>query len=169
LLLQNTSLFAAGGGRISVMDTILVPVDFSTGSRRLVRAAADLGRSLHGQLVLLHVAEPVAAYVPVGASMDVIAPPPVDLLEYETPALAERLEGLAALVRDNVLPVECVVVTGLATEEILEQAVVRQARYIVMASHGHGALFHLFSGSVVTGVLRRARQPVLIVPVREKE
>jgi nucleotide-binding universal stress UspA family protein len=152
---------------MEIMDTILVPVDFSRGSRRLVRAAAELARSLQAKLVLLHVAEPVAAYVPVGASMDVIAPPPVDLMEYETPALREKLEELAGLVRDETLPVECEVKSGLAVDEILEQASLRQARYLVMASHGHGALYHLFTGSVVTGVLRSARQPVLIVPVRD--
>jgi nucleotide-binding universal stress UspA family protein len=33
-----------------------------------------------------------------------------------------------------------------------------------MGSHGHGALYHLFVGSVTTAVLKEAPCPVLVVP-----
>ena len=37
-----------------------------------------------------------------------------------------------------------------------------------MGSHGHGAVYHLFTGSVVTGVLKHTGCPVLVVPLRDK-
>ena len=43
------------------------------------------------------------------------------------------------------------------------------ADLVIMGSHGHGALYHLFTGSVVTGVLRRIDCPVLVVPLRQKK
>jgi len=39
---------------------------------------------------------------------------------------------------------------------------------LVLGSHGHGALYHLFSGSVVTAVLQKATRPVMVIPVGSK-
>lgn len=147
-------------------SNLLVPIDFSEGSRTLVQHAAELAKPLGAVVHLLHVAEPVPAYVPVGASMDVIASTPVNLETENLAPAEERLKQLAATIQSDELEVEIKVVPGLAVEEILDQAERLRAKYIVMASHGHGALYHLFSGSVVTGVLKHATQPVLVVPVR---
>jgi nucleotide-binding universal stress UspA family protein len=57
-----------------------------------------------------------------------------------------------------------VTLIGLAVDDILEQAAKYKADYIILGSHGHGALYHLFSGSVVTGILKRAKCPIIVVP-----
>jgi nucleotide-binding universal stress UspA family protein len=36
---------------------------------------------------------------------------------------------------------------------------------IVLGSHGHGAVYQLFAGSIVTAVLHKARVPVTVIPV----
>lgn len=77
----------------------------------------------------------------------------------------KRLEMLAAPLRAAGLDVACEAILGLAVDEILVQAKTRAADYIVLGSHGHGALYHLFSGSVVTGILKRSECPVVVVPV----
>src|SRR6188768_3057901 len=144
------------------MKTLLVPVDFSDSTEDVLAQAAELARQVSGRIVLLHITEPVAEYVPVGASMDVLsaAPPP---LEIENIAAQEdRLTGLAKPWKDAGLTVDAVSVVGLAVDDILEQAERQKADYIILGSHGHGALYHLFSGSVVTGVLKRATCPVLV-------
>jgi nucleotide-binding universal stress UspA family protein len=147
------------------MKTLLVPVDFSDTAERVLAHAADLARALSGRLVLLHVVEPVATYVPVGASMDVIATvPPPALAAENVSADKSRLATLAAPLAAAGLPVETVVSVGLAVDEILDQAARHEADYIVVGSHGHGALYHLFSGSVVNGILKRAGCPVVVIP-----
>jgi len=145
------------------MKTLLVPVDFSNASGVLIERAGGLARDLGARLVLLHVVEPVATSVPVGASMDILtaAPPPEPV---DTGVAEARLKALAAGLSG--LTVDCRAVLGIASEDILACAGEEGADYIVMASHGHGALYHLFSGSVVTGVLKRAACPVIIVPAR---
>jgi len=145
---------------------LLVPVDFSEGVDKLLAAAGELAGELGAGLLLFHVVEPVASYVPVGASMDVIAPPPSDWRAEDISAQEKKLEALAGTLRDNGLTVQTLVVSGLAVEEILEQARLRKASMIILASHGHGALYHLFTGSVVTGVLKRASCPVVVIPAR---
>ena len=58
---------------------------------------------------------------------------------------------------------------GLPADEIISSARELGAGLVVMGSHGHGALYHLFTGSVVTGVLRRIECPALVVPLRQKK
>jgi len=148
------------------MDTLLVPLDTSVTSKKVLDHAEHLARKLGAKILLLHVVEPVATYVPVGASMDVVtAMPPPDEAEQTQGALA-RLEEMGAPLRAAGLDISCKAVLGLAVDEILEQEKIHRAVYIVLGSHGHGALYHLFSGSVVTGVLKHSTCPVVVVPVK---
>jgi len=150
------------------MKTILVPLDFSDSSNLLIDQAAALARPLRARLILLHVVEPVANYVPVGATMDVIAAVAPVSENPEILAVHEKhLKDLAEPLRAAGMEVEECALVGLAVDDIIDQAAKRQADYIVLGSHGHGALYHLFSGSVVTGVLQRAACPVIIVPARK--
>lgn len=151
------------------MKTLLVPLDFSDASEKVVAMAGDLASALGGRVVLLHIVEPVATYVPVGASMDVIAATPPPLEPEDTEAPQQRLDKLAKPLRKAGIETEAVAMIGLAVDDILSQAESRQAHFIVLGSHGHGALYHLFSGSVVTGVLKRAASPIIIVPVKKEK
>jgi nucleotide-binding universal stress UspA family protein len=146
------------------MKTLLAAVDFSDASRKVVAFVEDLAREFSARVILLHVVEPVASYVPVGAAMDVIetAPPPV--MEEDLKAQQGHLERLAAGLKNA----QTIATIGLAADEIVSQAAQQGADFIVLGSHGHGALYHLFAGSVVTGVLKRARIPVIVVPIGER-
>jgi nucleotide-binding universal stress UspA family protein len=146
------------------MKTLLAAIDLSPITPRVLEGAGDLASSLGAKLIILHVAEPAAAYVPVGAAMDVItAPVPVEPPDMN--ALKERLEQLASLLRAKGITVETSASVALPAEEILEQAEKSNASMIVLGSHGHGALYHLFSGSVVTSVLHKSKIPVTVIPV----
>lgn len=100
--------------------------------------------------------------------MDVIAPPPAGLEQEDFFAQEQELNGYAEGLRAEGLEVEAVTVLGLAVDEIVAQADLRKADYVVLGSHGHGALYHLFSGSVVTGVLKQAKCPVIVIPAGKK-
>jgi nucleotide-binding universal stress UspA family protein len=145
------------------MKTILVPVDLSAATTRVGDAACELAKHLDARLVLLHV----------------LLPPPVMLADYyafESGVMAEavtagekfaahRLKALARLVARQRLEVECLQVTGQAVSVILARAAALKADYIVLGSHGHGAVFNLLVGSTTQGVLRKAPCPVLVVPM----
>jgi nucleotide-binding universal stress UspA family protein len=143
------------------MKTLLVAVDFSEASRQIIASAADLARDLSARMVLLHVVEPVASYVPVGAAMDVIeaAPPPImqEDLKVQREHLLRLTEGL--------VNTDTVAIVGLAADEIVIQSKEQAADFILLGSHGHSALYHLFAGSVVTGVLKRSKVPVIVIPI----
>ena len=147
------------------MKTILVAVDLSPMSHRVVKAAADLAEPLKAKVILLHVLPTVSACVPLGSSIDVavIPVPPskedVELAKKTLLVLASPLEARGILC-------ETLTKVALPVEEIEKQAV--HASMVVVGSHGHGGLFHLFSGSVITALLKHTTKPVLVVPVHEK-
>ena len=149
------------------MKTILAAIDLSPITHKVVEGAAKLASDLHAKLILLAVLEPVAAYVPVGAAMDVItAPMPMEPPDQE--GVKARLESIATPLRATGLSVVTIVSVSLPSEEILEQAKSHGADMVVLGSPGHGALYHLFSGSVVTSVLHKATIPVTVIPVHGK-
>ena len=150
------------------MAILLVPLDTSGIAQKVLRQAELLAKEMHAKICLLHVIEPIVSYVPVGMSMDVMASSPPELETEQTDVAKGRLECLAAPLRAKGLDVDCEACFGLAVEEITDQAKTQGADYIVLGSHGHGALHHLFGGSVVTGVLKHSPCPVVVVPVREE-
>ncbi|MEX1119760.1 MAG: universal stress protein [Terrimicrobiaceae bacterium] len=142
------------------MNTLLVPLDFSEATDAVLEEAGKLSKSLDAKVILLHVIEPVASYIPVGASMDVLATPIQENLP-DQESIQKSLEKLATRLGTNTA---CHAVIGTAVNEILDFADSENATYILLGSHGHGALYHLFSGSVVTGVLKKSKRPVVVIP-----
>ena len=149
------------------MATLLVPLDTSEIAPKVLLEAESIALKLRAKVILFHVIEPVATYVPVGAAMDMIATSPPDLDMEQTEVAKNRLEQLAAPLRTKGLEVACEALFGMPVDEILDQAKTQGTDYIILGSHGHGALFHLFGGSVVTGVLKHSPCPVVVVPVRK--
>lgn len=152
------------------METMLVPLDFSDATFKIVDGVAKFAVPLKARVVFLHVVEPMAEYVPLAASMDVLTTPAPAMHALDPHPLMERLERLAEPLRQkNGLVITCEVQVGLAVDEILARAQLYECDMIVLGSHGHGALYHLFTGGVATGVLKKTRHPVLIIPVREEK
>jgi nucleotide-binding universal stress UspA family protein len=146
------------------MKTLLTAIDFSPISTKVVNGAAELAVAMNAKIILLSVLEPAAAYIPIGAAMDVITAP-MNMEPQDINLVKERLEHLAQPVRDKGLTVETIVTVSLPSDEILDQAMKTGASMIVLGSHGHGAAYQFFSGSVVTSVLHKARLPVTVIPV----
>ena len=149
------------------MATILVPLDTSGIAPKVLTEAETIASKLNARLILFQVIDPVATYVPVGAAMDLIATTPPDLGDEKTDDAKNRLEQLAVPLRAKGLDVACEACFGIPVDEIVDQARTLAVDYIILGSHGHGAVYHLFGGSVVTGVLKHSPCPVIVVPVRE--
>lgn len=144
------------------MKTILAPVDFSAITPAVVENASSLARAVGGRVVVLHVVAP--AIVP-GDSSSMV----VDLSRMQARAetgAAAQLSALKSGLREAGLEAEAVEVGGIPTVQILEQAGALGADYIVMGSHGHGAVYDLLIGGTTHAILKRARCPVVVVPAR---
>lgn len=139
------------------LSRILVPTDFSPGSRAALRYAASLAQPFGARLSLLHVV-------------------PLDFGEGEFslinfPFSKNRLlrqaeQQLAEwLARKPVGPVSTtkLVRLGPPVAEIARAAVELRSDLIVLVTRGHTGLSHMFLGSTAERVVRYAPCPVLTV------
>lgn len=146
------------------MKTILVPVDFSSVTPAVMRAACALAKLTDGQLVLMHVVEPPVVVDVYGLGQELLA---------ESQAASEqittrKLRGLVQQCTRAEVKARAVQQGGKPVREIVATAKRLRAAYIVIGTHGHGAAYDLIAGSTTNGVLRNARCPVLVVPTRAK-
>lgn len=142
------------------MKTILVPVDLSPASVPLCAMACDLARRTGAGLLLLHLVQPPAALV-----SDLYALQASQLESMVATAEQEaraRLDRLARHCEKRGVAVQTQLCVGDPATEILARA--RSASFVVMGSHGHGAMYDLLVGSTTHDVLNKAPCPVVIVP-----
>lgn len=160
------------------MKRILVPIDFSDATPRVINLARQLARALDAEIHLVHVKELSAAATPgtLGyglAGMPELAPmsgvpvPGLDPMPQPIPETEDQKSKLARWqteIDQDGIKVTLHEPTGLVADEILDQADAIEADFIVMGTHGHGAMHHLLVGSASKGVLKHATRPVLLVP-----
>lgn len=133
---------------------ILVPVDFSEGTRQALEYSAGLGRMFSSRITLLHVMEP-------------LTPPPDGLvLSFEAydHSLAEAArKSLGAMAAELDPEANIEMTSGNPWACIVERAQQGGIDLIVMPTHGRTALKHLLMGSVAERVVQHAPCPVLVV------
>lgn len=147
---------------MTVVRTILVPLDGSQLAASAVPYAAWLARAADARLLLVH-ARPVTA---LSASH-----PEAGLIEAaRARELWRRAMHQLATVSEDLshtgLPVSVCLARGAPSDVILDIARARHADLIAMSSHGEGGLSRALYGSVADAVLRRADVPVLLVTPR---
>lgn len=146
------------------MKTILVPIDFSAASERVVAEALALAKLAGARLVLLHVLQ-----LPVMTDSDAGPQMSADYAAAAAESAARRLAACKKSIRAKAVPVTTEQRVGAAGQCIVERARALRASYIVLGSHGHGAFYDLIVGSTASRVLKQARCPVVIVPLQKEK
>jgi nucleotide-binding universal stress UspA family protein len=164
------------------MKRILVPIDFSDVTPRVIGVAQQLAKAFDAEIHLIHVRELSAAAAPGAlgyglAGMPELAPmsgvpvPVFDPMPQTMPVDESQKSKLAQWQKEiaqSGLKVTLHEPTGMVAEEILLQADSLNADLIVMGTHGHGAMYNLLVGSVTKGVIKHSAHPVLLVPGRRR-
>jgi universal stress protein A len=148
---------------------ILVPVDFSDGSKAALRHAESLARRFFARIDVLHIWEPY----------DRMTPQPWIQVD------DKRHMSISCLIRDEVnqemkgflqdVPDDIAIrvyprqISGDIVDQIVTLATNEAVDLIIMGTHGRRGLAHLFMGSVTEKVLRRAPCPVLVVRQAEEQ
>jgi universal stress protein A len=148
------------------MKTILVSVDFSDVTLKVVKAAVHLAKPFQSRIILVHVFEQAPPLMGLGGSPDSV-PLPQPSEPITPPDYTEKFSHLQEMISSTGLAATTVELEGMPAELILSQAENSKVDLIVLGSHSRGPLSHLFMGSVADGVLQRARCPVLIVPLTD--
>lgn len=145
------------------MRKIVVGIDLSAATDKVIQTAARLAQSQSSQIWLVHVAGPNPDFVGYEAGPQVVRDQIAAGLRDEH----RHLQDIADTVGSEGVTVTPLLVRGPTVESILNEAAKLQADVIVIGSHGHGLLYRALVGSVAQGILRGSSCPVLIVPVRE--
>jgi nucleotide-binding universal stress UspA family protein len=135
-------------------EKLLVAVDHSAITERVLAAARDLALLASGEVLVLHLRE--REIMPRGG---MIATETKDeAMENIDAAVAELTEaGVKAngMVRNTIY--------GYAAREIIEEAKAHDVNIIIMGSRGRGDLAGLVLGSTAHKVIHLADRPVLVV------
>ncbi len=140
---------------------ILCSTDFSEPSLSSLDAASDLARRYSGQLILVHVVEPIpTAAVPIGdhSGFNVAVHQRV-LKENAENSIRELVEQRLP----SELPVKTVIAEGDPANQIVRVAATEEVDLIVIATHGRTGWRHVIYGSVAERVVRLAGPAVLTI------
>lgn len=138
---------------------ILVALENSPADAVLLPHVQELAARLGSELLLVHVAD---GWVARNFNQ-------LKLTESEE-MKADRayLEGIAAKLRAQGIPVATLLALGEPPAEILKAAVAESCELIAMASHGHRLIGDLVFGSTIHEVRHATSIPVLIVKAARK-
>ncbi len=143
------------------MINIILPVDFSEATEKLVEGAMKFARQINGKLCLIHVA-PTDIGFAIGDMGFQYFP------EIEQNEIKQELVQLDALEQRIIAQgVDCehLLKQGIAGDVILQYAKDQDAGYIVMGSHGRSNMYDVFVGSLTKELTRRSEVPVLVIPI----
>ena len=140
-------------------DSILTLIDFSDVTNSVAATAIRLAKAMQVEVLFLHVGEPNPDFIGYEVGPETVRDDVARELKDEHRMLAE----LATRATSDGIRCRASMVQGPTVETALEQAERHSAGWIVVGSHGHGALFNLLVGSVSEGVLQGAKCPVVVV------
>ena len=140
------------------MKPVLLATDGSPAAEKAAETAIELAKLLDTELVIVTVWE-----LPYTLTGLVPAPINGELAQLGEEEAVEVVLGAAALARKAGVDTRTLVLRGIPVEEICLAAETYEPRLLVVGSHGWGIVKRAVFGSVSTGVLHRAKCPVLVV------
>lgn len=143
------------------MTNIVLPVDFSDTTEKLIQGAVEFAKKCGGKLFLIHVA-PTDIGFAIG-DMGFQYFPEVE--ENETKYELVELNKIEQKIKAQDVECEHLMLQGIAGDVILKYANDKNANYIVMGSHGRSNMYDVFVGSLTKELTRRSEIPILVIPV----
>jgi nucleotide-binding universal stress UspA family protein len=146
-----------------MIKKILLPTDFSEGSKNALPYAMELAKQYNASLYLIHVIYDLSQ-----ASGLHVPHVNLDQLYLEIEAVAKKELERFGLEELRGLDVHREIIRGVPYEEIIKFAEKNQIDLIVIGTHGRKGLEKLFFGSTAEQVVRRAPCAVLTVRLPKK-
>ena len=140
---------------------ILCPVDFSDTSRKAFYEAVGYARHFGAELIILHVEErnlPAKGYENVEEESQLM-----DRLEAGLVRRLDELQQDGRVTDEDRERITLEIAGGKPWLEIVRVADDKQCDLIIMGTHGHTGIRHMFIGSQAEKVVRRANCHVLCI------
>jgi nucleotide-binding universal stress UspA family protein len=142
---------------------ILVAVDLSPASAKVIEAAHGVAKLTGVSVYVLHVVETGSEYIAYAGVSDTQR----KQVSEDFPVERDALHTLTEKLQEEGLDATAVLLCGPAVETTLAEAERLGAGLIVVGTHGHAAVYDVLIGSYSAGIIRKSELPVLVVPVRE--
>ena len=139
---------------------ILVAIDLSSASQRILDKAKTLALALPAKVCLLHVIE---------GDLDFLDLEPDLQGSQEFPREHKDLQKEVDVLRESGIDTKGLLSQGSVVDLILQKSKQLGVDIIVIGTHGHGGVHHMIFGSVSEGVLRSSACPVLVIPTHDRE
>lgn len=143
------------------LKRVLVPVDFSTCSKKALAYAVPFAKQFGAEIVIAYVVQP---YIPVPemAAVD------TEAILAQMRESGNELEKLRLSITADV-KIKTLLRVGHPAQEIVKAAEELDVDLILLSTHGRTGLGRVFFGSVAEHITRYARCQVLTVREREHE
>lgn len=143
------------------MINIVLPVDFSETTDKLIEGAVKFAKQVNGKICLIHVA-PADIGFAIGDMGFQYFP------EVEQNEIKEELKELNEIQQRFITQgVDCehILKQGVAKDIILDYCREKNASYIVMGSHGRSGIYDVFVGSLTKDLTKSSPIPVVVIPM----
>jgi len=152
---------------------ILVTIDFSDITEKVLRESQSLAQAMSAEICLLHVAEPHPDHITYDydpAAMYAIDPSEIrNQIAQRFHKEHKQLQQYAEELRDSGLGCKALMVQGGTVEMILNGADKLGIDFIVAGSHGKGMISQILLGSTSEEIVRRSTVPVYLIPADKEE
>ena len=159
------------------IEKILYATDLSKNSAYAFQYAVDLAEKHNALIYILHIIEELPSSAKATLE-NYLSDEQRDRILNMNVELRETIIDRLSVFCDNVQKgdPQCTfrvasidVVEGHPVNEMLKKAEEEKCDMIVMGSHGKGLITHAILGSVAEKVIRRAKVPVMVIPIPDDE
>ena len=144
---------------------ILVAIDLSNASQKILDKAKTLAVALPAKVCLLHVIEGEPDFL--DDEPDLLSSSDQSQQEFsqEHKYLQKEVDGF----RQSGIETKGLLSQGSVVDVILQKSKQLEIDIIIVGTHGHGGVHHMIFGSVSEGVLRNTSCPVLVIPTIDRK
>lgn len=138
---------------------ILVPVDFSENSNRIIQYGAYVASQFGAEMEAIFVAQTFQDY-------SEFFEPHMPVIQFEEDLIASAREKMKSFLAESLDPFAAcqgVVMAGDIAETILEYAKEKKVDLIVMGTHGYKGLEKVLFGSIAEKIVKKSPCPVLTI------
>lgn len=147
------------------MKKIILPVDFSDSSNKLVDYAINFAKDINAEIALIHVAATDIGFVIGDMGFQYFPEVEENEIKYEL----KELNKLEQQVSAQGINCTHILKQGIAGDTILDYADSQNGDYIVVGSHGRSGVYDVFIGSLTKEITKKSKIPVLVVPCHDEE
>ncbi len=144
---------------------ILVAIDLSSASQKILDKAKTLALALPAKVCLLHVIEGEPDFLDDEPDLHNSSDQGQQEFPQEHMDLQKEVEGF----RQSGVETKGLLSQGSVVDVILQKSKQLEIDIIIVGTHGHGGVHHMIFGSVSEGVLRNTSCPVLVIPTLDRK